>query len=164
MNPFRRLLPSPWWSLGLLLLWLVLSRSVSAGHVLLGALIALVIPPLVAPLGPGDGRLQRPLVIVRFLARVTFDVVLSNLEVARDVLGAWRRPTPKFVVIPLDLRNAAGLATLAWVTTIVPGTVWSELAADRSAMLLHVWDVRDEAAFVARFKARYERPLQEIFE
>jgi len=46
----------------------------------------------------------------------------------------------------------------------VPGTVWSELAVDRSAMLLHVWDAPDEADFVARFKARYEAPLREIFE
>ena len=50
------------------------------------------------------------------------------------------------------------------VTTIVPGTVWSELALDRSTLLLHVWDVPDETAFVARYKARYEQPLCEIFE
>jgi multicomponent K+:H+ antiporter subunit E len=50
------------------------------------------------------------------------------------------------------------------VTTVVPGTVWCELAVDRRAMLLHVWDVDEELAFVARFKARYEKPLQEIFE
>ena len=38
------------------------------------------------------------------------------------------------------------------------------LALDRSALLLHVWDVPEEGAFVARFKARYEKPLREIFE
>jgi multicomponent K+:H+ antiporter subunit E len=68
------------------------------------------------------------------------------------------------VVIPLELRAPVGLAALSVVTTIVPGTVWSELALDRSALLLHVWDVGDESAFVARFKARYEAPLREIFE
>ncbi|MND08945.1 putative monovalent cation/H+ antiporter subunit E [compost metagenome] len=50
------------------------------------------------------------------------------------------------------------------ITTIIPGTVWSELAGDRSALLLHVFDVEDEAAFVAEFKDSYERPLMEIFE
>ena len=53
---------------------------------------------------------------------------------------------------------------LALVTTIVPGTVWSELAADRGTLLLHVWDVPDVDDYVARFKQRYERPLREIFE
>lgn len=50
------------------------------------------------------------------------------------------------------------------VTTVVPGTVWSELALDRSALLLHVWNVDREDAFVTRFKERYEQPLREIFE
>ena len=65
--------------------------------------------------------------------------------------------------IPLELRDPGALATLAVVTTIVPGTVWCELALDRSAVLLHVLEVDDEAAFVAHYKARYERPLMEIF-
>ena len=69
-----------------------------------------------------------------------------------------------FVRIPLELRDANGLAVLAMVTTIVPGTVWCELALDRSALLLHVFDVDDAAAFIDRYKRRYERPLIAIFE
>jgi multicomponent K+:H+ antiporter subunit E len=103
--------------------------------------------------------------VVRFIARVAADVVLSNFEVARGVVGwRWRPPQSKFVVVPLDLRDPVGLTVLAMVTTVVPGTVWSELALDRSALLLHAWDVDEEGAFVARFKARYELPLREIFE
>jgi multicomponent K+:H+ antiporter subunit E len=29
---------------------------------------------------------------------------------------------------------------------------------------LHVWNVGDEGSFIARYKARYEKPLREIFE
>ena len=50
------------------------------------------------------------------------------------------------------------------ITTVVPGTVWSELALDRSVLLLHVFDLEDEAAFIEHFKHTYERPLMEIFE
>ena len=38
------------------------------------------------------------------------------------------------------------------------------LARDSSALLLHVWDAPDEAAFIAHYKQRYEQPLREIFE
>jgi multicomponent K+:H+ antiporter subunit E len=68
------------------------------------------------------------------------------------------------VRIPLELRDPAALASLAIITTVVPGTVWSELALDRSALLLHVFDLEDEAAFVVRYKSRYEQPLKEIFQ
>ena len=50
------------------------------------------------------------------------------------------------------------------VSTVVPGTVWSELAPDRGALLIHVFDLDDEAAFIHHFKTDYEQPLKEIFE
>ena len=104
--------------------------------------------------------------IFRYIVLVAWDVVRSNFEVALGVLAPqWKKPRPGFVVIPLDLRDPLGLAVLAMVTTVVPGTVWSELATDRSQLLLHVWDIGDdEDAFIARYRARYEKPLREIFE
>jgi multicomponent K+:H+ antiporter subunit E len=165
MNRLRSCLPAPLLSAGLLAMWLMLARSASAGHLVLGAALGLGIPLLTSTLRPVITRVRRPRVVVRYVVRVAGDVVASNVAVARDVLRwRWRQPVSRFVVIPLDLRDPFGLAALALVTTIVPGTVWSELAVDRSALLLHVWNVDDEASFVARFKSRYETPLREIFE
>ena len=165
MSAFERLLPSPLLSVALLALWLVLARSPGLGQVLLGLALAIAVPLVTANLRPTRARVRRPLTIARFIARVGYDVLMSNLLVARGVLGwSWRRPDARFVIVPLELRDPLGLAALSMVTTVVPGTVWSELALDRSAVMLHVWDVADEKAFVARFKARYERPLREIFE
>ena len=165
MTLVRRLVPAPLWSAALLALWLVLARSTSPGDLLLGLALALVVPPITANQRPRPGRVRRPLVIARYILHVGFDVVHANFAVAWDVvLWRRRRPQSKFVVIPLDLRDSVGLAALAMVTTVVPGTVWSELALDRSAVMLHVWDVDDEQTFIDRYKRRYEKPLREIFE
>ena len=160
----NRILPAPLVSLALLVAWIGLQRDSSIGTVALGAILAIVVPFAVRRFLLAS-RPRRPIAVARYMAIVAFDVVASNLAVARDVV-AWarRRPAARFVVIPLELRDPNGLAVLAMVTTVVPGTVWSELAIDRSAMLLHVWHVEDEHEFVARFKARYEQPLREIFE
>jgi multicomponent K+:H+ antiporter subunit E len=108
---------------------------------------------------------RRPLALVRYIGAVAHDVLVSSFEVAWGVLAwRWRPAHSRFVVIPLELRDPVGLAVLAVVTTIVPGTVWSELALDRSRVMLHVWDVTEDEAFIRRYKARYEQPLQEIFE
>lgn len=165
MSLRSKLLPSPLTSAALLGLWLALARSTSVGHVVLGLALALAAPILSSNLRPSSVRVRRPLVVTRFILRVGYDVLVSNLEVAWGVVRwRWRRPQSKFVVVPLELRDPLGLSALAMVTTVVPGTVWSELALDRSALLLHVWDVHEEAAFITRFKARYEAPLREIFE
>jgi multicomponent K+:H+ antiporter subunit E len=159
----NRWLPAPWISVIVFALWLVLNAR-SAGHVALAAALAIAIPVLVAPLRPTPVRIRRPRVAARLLLTVDADVVGSNLSVAWSLLNIRRRPLRSgFVEIPLDLDDPNGLAVLAVITTIVPGTVWAELAVDRSALLLHVFDFDDEARFVARYKARYEQPLIEMF-
>lgn len=161
----KRLLPSPWLSLGLLGGWLLLTRSFSVGQVLLGIAVAVVMPLLMAPLRPRPGPLRRWGLLVRLILRVGAEVVRSALQVAAGVLRAKSHP-PRgtFVVIPLDLRDAHALAALAMISAVIPGTVWSELAPDRSALLMHVFDLQDEAAFIQHFKTDYEQPLKEIFE
>jgi multicomponent K+:H+ antiporter subunit E len=161
----KRLLPAPLLSASLFVLWLVLNPPFGAGQAILGAIVAVVLPAIAAPLRPLRVRLHRPGTIVRLILVVGLDVLRSNLDVARGILRSRTRP-PKdsFVKVPLELTDPSALAALAMIMTAVPGTVWSELALDHSVVLVHVFDVEDEAAFVADFKARYERPLKEIFE
>ena len=161
----KRLFPAPWLSLALWLLWLVLNLSLSAGNLLLGAVLGFLAPLMFAPLRPLPIRIHRPGVIIKLFFMVGRDVVASNIAVARGVLRAGKNPPrSRFVKIPLDLRDANGLAALSMITTVVPGTIWSELALDRSVLLLHVFDLDDEAQFIRHFKDTYERPLMEIFE
>lgn len=160
----KRWLPSLPLSLALWALWLLLNDSVAPADLLLGAILALVAPALVAPLKPTGPRLRKPLVLARLVLRVGGDVVVSALEVGAGMLRSGRRPPRgEFVAIPLDLHDPQGLAALAIITAVVPGTVWCDLAPDRSRLLIHVFDLADEAAFIALYKERYERPLQEIF-
>jgi multicomponent K+:H+ antiporter subunit E len=161
----RRWIPSLPLAAGLWALWLLLNDSVAPGQLLLGWGVALIVPPLVVKLRPSGPRLHSALVLARLVACVGVDVVLSALEVAAGILrSAARPPRPAFVKVPLDLRDAHGLAALAMITAVVPGTVWCELSTDRSELLIHVFDLAGEAAFIAHYKARYELPLREIFE
>ncbi|MFJ4145530.1 Na+/H+ antiporter subunit E [Pseudomonas sp. NPDC089734] len=158
-------LPAPWLSLALWALWLMLNLSVSPGTVLLGALFGFLAPLLMAPLRPMPVRIRKPGTILRYVLLVGRDTLVSNLQVFWSIWNLKRRPPRSaFVKVPLDLRDPNGLAALAIVTTVVPGTVWSELALDRSLLLMHVFDLEDEAQFIEHFKTTYERPLMEIFQ
>nr|WP_314486555.1 Na+/H+ antiporter subunit E [uncultured Pseudomonas sp.] len=161
----KRLFPAPWLSLSLWVLWLLLNLSLSAGNLLLGAVLGFLAPLMFAPLRPLPIRIRRPGVMIKLFFLVGRDVVMSNIAVAWGVLRAGKQPPrSRFIKIPLDLRDANGLAALSMITTVVPGTIWSELALDRSVLLLHVFDLDDEATFIEHFKTAYERPLMEIFE
>jgi multicomponent K+:H+ antiporter subunit E len=161
----KRVFPAPLLSLSLWVLWLLLNLSLSAGNLLLGALFGFLAPLMFASLRPQPARIRRPGVALKLFFVVGRDVVTSNLQVAWGVLRARQRPPRSmFLKVPLDLHDAHGLAALSMICTVVPGTVWSELALDRSVLLIHVFDLDDEARFIEHFKSTYERPLMEIFQ
>ncbi|QTD46778.1 Na+/H+ antiporter subunit E [Ottowia testudinis] len=161
----KRLLPAPLLTAALIVMWLVLNRSVSPGQIMLAVLFGVAAPALLAPLRPARPRIRRPLVVLRLIGVVGRDVLTSSLDVFWTLLRNRSQPVhSRFVKIPLDLRDPTGLASLAMITTVVPGTVWCELARDHSALLLHVWHAPDEDAFIAHYKRAYEKPLLEIFE
>jgi multicomponent K+:H+ antiporter subunit E len=159
----RRWLPRPLLSAALLVVWLLLNSTLAPAHLLLGALLAWLTPLLAAPFGPAPVRLRRPLLAVRLLAQVLRDIVLANLEVAWRILGPEDALTPRFVWVPLDIEHPWGIATLAGIITLTPGTVSSDLSADRRYLLVHALNEGDPDNLVADIKARYERPLMEVF-
>lgn len=160
-----RWLPHPLLTLLLVLLWLVLT-SFSLGQLVLGTLVGLVAGRAFAALTPDRIRLRRPDLILRLMLIVTVDIARSNIAVARLILSGGRhgRRHSGFVRIPLALREANALATLAIILTATPGTAWCDHDPDSGELLLHVFDLVDEAAWIDLVKNRYEAMLLEIFE
>jgi multicomponent K+:H+ antiporter subunit E len=160
----KRWLPAPLLSATLFAVWLLLNNTVDAAHLVLGALVAIVVPWFTERLRPDRPRIRRPLVILRLGLVVLWDIVMSNIEVARRILGPEEAIRPAFVWLPLDLTDPHAIVSLAGIITMTPGTLSAELSADRRHLLVHAFNVDDEAALIAQMKARYEAPLKEIFE
>lgn len=161
----RGVLPFPWISAALWLLWLLLQSSPGPGSVLLGAALALLGGWLLAVLDPPRTRLRRPVAALRLAWVVLVEVFRSNNAVARLIMApATRGRSSGFVRIPLDMRSPTGLAALACILTATPGTVWAEYDSARGVMLLHVLDLINEEEWVRIIKDRYEARLMEIFE
>jgi len=158
------LLPAPLLSVVLFAVWLMLNQSLSLGHVALAALLAIVVPWFSERLRPDRPRLKKPGLIVRFGLIVLLDIVKSNIEVARRILGPEAAIRPRFVWVPLAIRDPHGIVSLAGVITMTPGTLSAEVSDDRRYLLVHAFNVDDEAALVADIKSRYEAPLMEIFD
>jgi multicomponent K+:H+ antiporter subunit E len=159
-----RLLPHPVLSVLLALIWLLLVNGISPGQLLLGSLLGWVIPLLTFRFWPDRIRIRRPLVLVRYLAVLLYDILVANIHVARLVLGRPERLRPAFVVLPLRLRSELAISLLANTICLTPGTVSARLSEDRRELLVHALDVRDPQVLIETIQARYEAPLLEIFE
>jgi multicomponent K+:H+ antiporter subunit E len=150
----------------LVALWLLLNDTLSFGHVLLGAALAVLLLRAFAQLRPDRPRLRRLQLAIPLTAAVVLDIVRSNWDVGRIALGFVRadRIRTGFLDIPLDLRDPHGLSVLAVIITATPGTSWAGVSADGGTLTLHVLDLQDESEWIRKIKERYERPLLRMFE
>jgi multicomponent K+:H+ antiporter subunit E len=159
----RRLLPRPALSLALFLLWAVLSNAASPATLLLGALLALLLPRIAAPFWPDAPRLARPFLALRFAARIAWDMLLANVAVARRVVGPLAQLHPAFIEVPLDLRDPFAATVLGSIVSLTPGTVSIDLDRARWVLQVHALDAPDPDALIQRIKQHYEEPIREIF-
>ena len=161
-----RWLPFPLLAAALLAMWLLLNQSAAPAHWLLGAVLGIVAPLLARPLQPhGHARIRRPLALARLLWMAAIEIVRSCFNVTQIIL--LRRSADvnsQFIRVPLDLKSPHGLALLSCLINSTPGTVWVEILPERYELLLHVFDLHDEAWWVDTIKTRYEQPIIEVFE
>jgi len=158
-----RWLRAPILTATLFVVWLLLTGTVAAGPALLGAILAWWLPHLLVPFTPG-APLKRPGRIVALAVVVLRDIVVSNIDVARRILGPERALAPGFVRVPLAISDPRAIVALASIVTMTPGTLSADIAPDGSHLVVHALHVTDPDALVAAIKARYEVPLKEIFE
>ena len=163
MSSRRVWLPHPVTSGILFVVWLLLNHTLSPGHIVLGAALALLIPMFTRRFFPEPVYLARVGTIVRFLLTVLWDIVVASVTVARLTLGSTSRLRPRFVRVPVAITDDFALTALASTVSLTPGTVSAELGPDRDYILVHALDLDDEAALVRTIKERYERPIKEIF-
>lgn len=160
----NRWLPHPLLTPILAVVWLLLNNSLAPGQILLGLFLGWALPRFTLVFWPDPIHIRRPAALLRLIGVFLHDVLIANLVVARLILAGPRRLRPAFVAVPLALRGDLGISLLANIICLTPGTVSAKLSPDRRTMIVHTLDTGDPEELVATIKARYERPLQEVFE
>jgi multicomponent K+:H+ antiporter subunit E len=164
------LLRYPLTAAALLAGWLLLWDSIGVGQLLLGALIAAALTAATADVWPERPAPRRPLLAVRFLLILAWDILVANLRIAVLALHPTRRPVPVFVEMPVRLRDPFAVYLLAVAISLTPGTLSADVAPrrrSRQVLLIHALDSADpgrDAEMIRRkLRRRYEQPLLEIF-
>ena len=157
-------LPHPALSVVLALVWLLLQQSLAPAHLLSAAVLALALPRLLHGFIGDSVRPRSPRTMMHLTGVVLWDIVMSNITVARLVLNPASDPQPAWVEVPLDAEHPTAVALLAAIITMTPGTVSCVIDEQRRSILVHALDCSDAADMAAQIKQRYERPLRRIFD
>jgi len=164
IKALRWLLPHPSLTILLALVWTLLQNQVSAGMVVFGLILGIIIPLITERWWPDRPRGFNLFRISAYVVMVVWDIIVANIEVAWIVLTMPNsKLKPAWIVVPLDLRQPEAITILAGTITLTPGTVSADLSAEGHSLLVHVLHTHDPDAVRDEIKARYESRLKEIF-
>lgn len=101
---------------------------------------------------------------VSFFFFYLWQMILSNIRVAYDVVTPTHYMRPGVIAVPLDARTDAEITLLANLITLTPGSLSLDLAPDRSVLYVHAMYIDDGDADLVRrhIKDRLERRVLEL--
>ena len=159
----QRWLPHPLMTAVMVVLWMLLQNSFSIAGLIMGVLLGVIIPRITSGFWPDRPPIRSHRKALSFLLLVAWDVVVSNIVVARLIL--FRRTSKlrtRWVSVPLELQSPEAITLLSSTITMTPGTVSADISADGRNLLVHCLDAADAEATVLQMKRRYEARIKEI--
>jgi multicomponent K+:H+ antiporter subunit E len=161
---FKWLLPHPFLTLLLAVVWILLQNEVSAGMAVFGLILGIIIPRGTAIWWPETPQAFHMGKMISYSSVVIWDIIVANVEVAWIVLTVPNsKLKPAWIVVPLDLVQPEAITMLAGTITLTPGTVSADLSDAGHSLLVHVLHTDDPDAVRDEIKTRYEARLKEIF-
>jgi multicomponent Na+:H+ antiporter subunit E len=149
-------------NLVLALLWAAMVGSVDAAHLVVGFVVAYLVLWALKPL-LGDSRYFEKLPqLVRFTLFFVWELVLSNLRVAWDVVTPRSYRRPGVIAVPLEARTDAEITLLANLITLTPGTLSLDVSPDRRTLYVHGMFVDDPEQLRRSLKEGFERRVLEL--
>jgi multicomponent Na+:H+ antiporter subunit E len=100
--------------------------------------------------------------VVAFIGFYVWELAMSNVRVALDVVTPRHRAKPGVVAVPLDARTDAEITMLANLITMTPGSLTLDVSDDRKVLYVHSMFVEDPDAFRRRLKGSFERRVLDM--
>ena len=108
--------------------------------------------------------LRRIVHALQLAAFFSWQLVISNLRVAADVVRPHHAIRPAVVAVPLEVTKDAEILLLSMLINITPGSVTIDLSDDRRTLYVHVMHMTTAEASRHEIKAGFERRVKRLFE
>jgi multicomponent K+:H+ antiporter subunit E len=164
VRAFKWLMPHPFLTLLLAVVWVLLQNEFSAGMAVFGIALGILIPWATSIWWPDTPQSLRLGKLFTYSVMVVWDIVVANIQVAWVVLTVPNaKLKPAWIVVPLELLQPEAITLLAGTITLTPGTVSADLSDEGHSLLVHVLHTDDPDAVRDDIMTRYQDRLKEIF-
>lgn len=117
--------------------------------------------PLFGERSPYFVRVYR---IIRLTLFFLWELVVSSVRVAWDIVTPTHYSNPKIVEMPLDVESDFEILLVTTLISLTPGTLSLDVTPDRKTLIVHAMFADDPDALVREMKDGMERMVKEAFE
>lgn len=146
----------------LALVWALANGRISLSSLLVGFVLGYGILWFSQPFMGPSRYFQRLPVGLRFFGYFLWQLLLSNLRVAYDVITPHLYMRPGIVAVPLDAKTDLEITLLANLITLTPGTLSLDVSKDRRTLYVHAMFVDSPDKVRDNIKNGFERRLLEL--
>jgi multicomponent Na+:H+ antiporter subunit E len=146
----------------LALIWSFAWADTSPSVFAVGFLLAYGVLFVFRPVLGRTGYFRKLPQLIRLAGFVLYELVLSSLRIAWDVVTPRAFRDPGIVAVPLDAESDLEIAVVANLVTLTPGTLSLEVSEHPRVLYVHSMFARDPDAVRSGIKRRFEAPVLEL--
>lgn len=147
------------WNIVLALVWVAATGRPTFSNLAVGFLLGFVILFFTRQVVGSPNYLRKVGQVISLLLYFIWELILSNLRVAYDVLTPGYNMRPGIIALPLDARTDTEITLLANLITLTPGSLSLDVSEDRRVLYLYVMFIDDVNKVSRRIKDGFERRL-----
>jgi len=149
----------------LAVIWAGLWGSFTLTQLAFGFVIGFATLWIAQPLfGGPSGYYLRAWRIVRLILYFLYDLCMSSIQVALDVLTPKNRSNPAILEMPLDVKSDIEILLVTNLISLTPGTLSLDVTPDRKTLIVHAMFADDPEEVIRSLKSGMERMVKEVFE
>jgi multicomponent Na+:H+ antiporter subunit E len=114
--------------------------------------------------GEGSPYFVRVWRIIRLTLFFLWELVVSSVRVAWDIVTPTHHSNPAIVEMPLDVESDIEILLVTTLISLTPGTLSLDVTPDRKTLIVHAMFADDPDALVREMKDGMERMVKEVFE
>lgn len=140
----------------LALSWAGLVGGFTLSNLLTGFLVGFVALRMVRPLFSDDGYFLRAPRLLRLALLFLYDLAVSSIRVAIDVVSLRPGNRPGIVAVPLRCETDTEMLLVSSLVTLTPGSLSLDLSPDGRVLYVHGMFVEDPEALRAEVRDELE--------
>jgi multicomponent Na+:H+ antiporter subunit E len=149
------------WNIALMLIWVALTGAFTGPNLLLGFFLGYLILGLALRDKPEFAKyVGKVPKFIGFIGYFFWELLVSNLKVAYDVLTPTHHMCPGVIAMPLDASTDGEITIVANLISLTPGTLSLDVSTDRKVLYIHVMYLVDREEVIRSIKSLEARALE----